>query len=59
MDCYKFKHNADLIIAAPLMYDALKAFDEYLTADYKRNPTLKKIAADKLEKALAVADGQI
>ena len=48
--------DANLIKAAPALYEALKAVDDYLSAPYPENMNLKQIAADKLVEALAQAD---
>jgi len=50
--------NAHLIAAAPKMYEALKAFDHYLSAPYPHNMKLKKYATDLMEQALAKAEGK-
>ncbi len=50
--------NALLIAAAPAMYEALEAVDDYLSAPYPENMKLKQIAADKLVSALALARRQ-
>ena len=42
--------------ASEVMYEALEAFDEYLTAPYPRNMELKRIAVEKMEQAKAKAD---
>jgi len=44
--------------AAPKMYEALKAFDEYLSTNYPANIRLKQIATEKLEHALLEAEGK-
>jgi len=49
--------NAHLIAAAPLMYEALKAVDDYLSAPYPENMKLKQIATDKLVYSLNKAEG--
>ena len=48
--------DAHLIAAAPAMYEALKAVDDYLSTPYPENMNLKQIAADKLVEALAQVD---
>ena len=48
-------HFCSLHKAAPDMYEALKAVDDYLSAPYPENMKLKQIAADKLVLALAKA----
>uniref|UniRef100_A0A6M3IZA3 Uncharacterized protein n=1 Tax=viral metagenome TaxID=1070528 RepID=A0A6M3IZA3_9ZZZZ len=50
--------NAYLIASAPMMYEALKAVDDYLGANYPGNMLLKQIAYEKLEKALSKAEGR-
>jgi len=40
------------------MYEALKAFDEYVSTSYPANMRLKQIAVDKMERALAKAEGK-
>lgn len=49
--------NANLIAASPDMYEALKLFDDYLTAAYPSNMKLRQAAA-AMEKALAKAEGK-
>lgn len=50
--------NAHLISAAPDMYEALKALDEYGNASHPYNLKLKKVAFELLDKALAKAEGK-
>jgi hypothetical protein len=50
--------DADLISAAPNMYEALKAWDNYATKNYPENMKLKRIAWDLTELALAKAEGK-
>jgi hypothetical protein len=52
------KYNARLISAAPNMYEALKAWDNYATKNYPENMKLKRIAWELTEKALAKAEGK-
>ena len=40
------------------MYEALKAVDDYLSANYPGNMLLKQIAYEKLESALSKAEGK-
>jgi hypothetical protein len=40
------------------MYDALKAWDNYASANYPKNMTLKRIAWELTEKAIAKAEGR-
>lgn len=44
--------------AAPDMYEALLAFDEYVSTNYPANTRLKEIAVDRMEHALAKAEGK-
>ena len=44
--------------AAPLMYEALKAFDEYVSTNFPANIRLKQIAIERMEQALAKAEGK-
>ena len=50
--------NTRLIAAAPDMYEALKAVDDYLSSNYPDNMKLKQIAVNKLVSALAKAEGK-
>ncbi len=54
-DKVEVEANAHLIAAAPALYEALEAVDDYLSAPYPENMKLKQIAADKLVTALALA----
>ena len=54
MDCYKFKHNADLIAAAPDMYVILKALQQGLQTGRER---LGFGLESRLNDAIAKADG--
>ena len=49
---------ACLFTAAPEMYEALKAWDKYATANYPGNMKLKRIAWDLTELAIAKAEGK-
>jgi len=69
-DCYPYhpKHprpriheamaNAHLIAASPRLYEALKAFDDYVSAGYPDNMKLKKIAVEKMEQVKAQMEGK-
>ena len=48
--------NARLISASPDMYEALKAWDNYATANYPKNMKLKRIAWELTDKAIAKAE---
>lgn len=48
----EYEKNAKLIAAAPRMYEALKAVDEYLSAPYPENMKLKAIACELVEQAI-------
>jgi len=50
--------NAHLIAAAPEMYEALKAFDDYLCAAPPHNMKLKAHATKLMEQSLAKAEGK-
>lgn len=50
--------DADLISASPDMFLALKAWDNYATANYPENMKLKRIAWELTEKAIAKAEGK-
>jgi hypothetical protein len=50
--------SANLFLAAPDMYEALKAWDNYATKNYPENMKLKRIAWDLTELALAKAEGR-
>ena len=50
--------NAHLISAAPEMYEALKAFEDFLCTNYPANIRLRQIAEYKMELALAKAEGK-
>jgi len=52
------KANAHLIAAAPMMYEALKAFDDYLCAAPPHNMKLKAYAVKFMEQALAKVEGR-
>jgi len=51
-------NDIDLISASPDMYEALKAWDKYATANYPENMKLKRIAWDLTEQAIAKAEGK-
>lgn len=50
--------NANLIAAAPDMYEALKAWDKYLDTGPPQNLTFKEKAWHLTEQALAKAEGR-
>ena len=52
------KANANLIAAAPDLYEALLAFDEYTKTNYPANIRLKQIAVEKMDAVLAKAEGK-
>ena len=52
------KEDAQLIAAAPDLYEALKAINKYLETGHPQNMRLKKIAVVLLDKALALAEGK-
>lgn len=64
MDCYKFQANANLITAAPDMYEALKFFMKELAKDYEYLDKGIGIATERgksmlnARKAIAKAEGQ-
>lgn len=49
--------NAQLISAAPELYQALKKFNEYLQSTYPENLKLKAEATELMEQALLKAEG--
>ena len=61
-DKYPFPNdeaNAHLIAAAPDMYEALKAFDQYLCAAPPDNMKLKGFAVELMDAAIAKAEGKL
>jgi hypothetical protein len=55
MDCYKFKHNADLIAAAPQLYECLSElvdlFDDMVAGEYPPDSFTTQPAKEILAKA--------
>jgi len=55
MDCYKFKHNADLIAAAPQLYEYLSElvdlFDDMVAGEYPPDSFTTQLAKKILAKA--------
>jgi len=54
----EFVANAHLIAAAPELYEALLAFDEYTKTNYPANIRLKQIAVERMDAALAKVEGK-